>query len=147
MPHGCHATPHGCYAELGSHRTIELCRLLIAPFGSSLIPNRTSAEGLTPRPAGAAEAAIHRQRGVAETICPASYAGAAAEAVKPMASAYFRYVSTEAITTRASIESSSIPTRDTLAQASITMPLSRIRSTTSARLEESVDFCTFAMKA
>src|SRR3989304_7765222 len=43
------------------------------------------------------------------------------------------------------MESSSMPTRDTLAQTSITMPLSRIRSTTSAKLEESVDFCTFAI--
>src|ERR1035441_1087679 len=62
-----------------------------------------------------------------------------------MASAYFRYVSTEAITTRASTESSSMPTSDTLTQASITMPLSRIRSTTSAKLDESVDLLTFAM--
>src|SRR3990167_449189 len=74
------------------------------------------------------------------------YAGAAALAVKPIASAYLRYVSTEAITTRASTDNSSIPTRDTLAHTSITMPLSRIRSTTSARLDESVDFCTFAMQ-
>src|ERR1017187_4699816 len=62
-----------------------------------------------------------------------------------MASAYFRYVSTDAITTRASTESSSMPTNDTLTQASITMPLSRIRSTTSAKLDESVDLFTFAM--
>src|SRR5271166_7017322 len=72
-------------------------------------------------------------------------AGLAAVAVRPMASAYLRYVSTDAITTRASTESSSMPTKETLAHASITMPLSRIRSTTSARLELSVDFITFAM--
>src|ERR1035441_3061043 len=62
-----------------------------------------------------------------------------------MASAYFRYVSTEEITTRASTESNSMPTSETFTQASITMPLSRMESTTSAKLEESVDFATFAI--
>src|SRR3970282_1751248 len=76
---------------------------------------------------------------------PCPYAGEAALAVRPIAFAYFRYVSTDAVTTRASIDSSSIPTKETFTHASITMPLSRIRSTTSAKLEESVDFCTFAM--
>jgi hypothetical protein len=38
-----------------------------------------------------------------------------------------------------------MPTSDTLTQASMTMPLSRMRSTTSAKLEESVDFATFAI--
>ncbi len=49
------------------------------------------------------------------------------------------------MTTRASIASSSMPTSDTLAQASTTMPFSRMRSMTSARLDESVDFWMFAM--
>src|ERR1051326_7684775 len=50
------------------------------------------------------------------------------------ASAQRRYVSTLATTTRASTVKSSMPTRDTLTYASITIPLSRIRSRTSARL-------------
>jgi len=55
--------------------------------------------------------------------------------VNPTASAYISHVSTEAITTLASIARSSIPTRATLTNASITIPLCRILSTTYARLE------------
>src|SRR5713101_8065852 len=68
-----------------------------------------------------------------------------AVAVRPTASAYFRKVSTEATTTRASMARISMPTRETLAHASTTIPLSRIRSTTSARLLESIVFCTVAI--
>src|SRR3990172_860898 len=62
-----------------------------------------------------------------------------------MASAYFRYVSTEATTARASIARSSIPTRETRTQASMTTPLSRIRSTTSTRLDDPIAFSTAMM--
>src|SRR3954451_23131802 len=54
--------------------------------------------------------------------------------VIPTASAYFRYVSMEAITTRASTVIRSMPTREMRTHASTTMPLSRIRSSTSMRL-------------
>ena len=66
----------------------------------------------------------------------------AAFAVNPMASAYFRYVSTEATTILASIASSSIPTNETLTHASTTTPLSRIRSITSTRLDDPIVFYT-----
>jgi hypothetical protein len=56
--------------------------------------------------------------------------------VSPIASAYLRYVSTEATTALASIESTSMPTREILIQASMTIPLSRMLLTTSARLED-----------
>jgi len=62
--------------------------------------------------------------------------------VSPTASAYKRKVSTLAMTILASIASSSIPTRETLAQMSMTMPLSRIRSITSARLDDWILFGT-----
>src|SRR5512147_1209532 len=68
-------------------------------------------------------------------------------AVRPIAAAYFRYVSTEAMTTRASTDRIWIPTSETVAHASITMPLSRMMLITSARLEESVDFWMFAIAA
>src|SRR5438445_665833 len=51
-----------------------------------------------------------------------------------MTSAYLRYVSIDATVTRASIVIRSIPTSDTRTQASITMPLSSTRSSTSMRL-------------
>jgi len=50
--------------------------------------------------------------------------------------AYFSQVSTEAITARTSIAMSSIPTSEIRTKASMTMPLSRILSTTSAMLVE-----------
>src|SRR5579859_3309445 len=59
-----------------------------------------------------------------------------------MASAYLRYVSTEATTALASIANSSMPTREILTQTSTTIPLSRIRSITSTRLEDATDFST-----
>ena len=65
--------------------------------------------------------------------------------MRPIASAYFKYVTIEAITTRASILISSIPINEIFAQRSTTMPLPRIRSTTSARLDESVDLFTSAI--
>src|SRR5436309_1547352 len=52
----------------------------------------------------------------------------------PTASAYFKYVSIEATTTRASTVIRSMPTREIRTHASMTMPLSRIRSRTSMRL-------------
>src|SRR5919204_3936361 len=55
-------------------------------------------------------------------------------AVMPIASAYGRYVSIEATTTRASTVIRSMPTSDTRTHASITIPLSRTRSRTSMRL-------------
>src|SRR5206468_551130 len=52
----------------------------------------------------------------------------------PTASEYFKYVSIDATTTRASTVIRSIPTSETRTQASITIPLSRTRSSTSIRL-------------
>src|SRR5689334_7453383 len=49
----------------------------------------------------------------------------------PTASEYFRYVSIDATTTRASTVTRSMPTSDTRTHASITMPLSSTRSSTS----------------
>src|SRR3990172_3284577 len=69
-------------------------------------------------------------------------AAVASAAVSPTASAYFRNVSTDEQTTLASIAKSSIPTSDTLAHASMTIPLSRIRSITSTRLEDAIVFST-----
>src|SRR5246127_894647 len=58
-------------------------------------------------------------------------AGRATVDVIPTASAYFKYVSIEAMTTRASTVIRSMPTSEILTHASTTMPLSRIRSRTS----------------
>src|SRR6185437_16012743 len=55
--------------------------------------------------------------------------------VRPTASAYFKYVSMDATTTRASTVIRSMPTREILTQASMTIPLSWTRSRTSIRLE------------
>src|SRR3954467_15892108 len=52
----------------------------------------------------------------------------------PTASEYFRYVSIDATTLRASTVIRSIPTRETRTHASMTIPLSRTRSRTSIRL-------------
>src|SRR5918993_3554844 len=60
--------------------------------------------------------------------------GRAAAVAAPTASEYFKYVSMDATTTRASTVIRSIPTRDTRTHASMTMPLSRTRSRTSMRL-------------
>src|SRR5262249_31762063 len=62
-----------------------------------------------------------------------SRAGFATGGTWRIASAYFRNVSTEAMTTRASTVRMSIPTSATQTQTSMTTPLSRMRSTTSAR--------------
>src|SRR5262245_65459962 len=51
----------------------------------------------------------------------------------PTASEYFKYVSIDATTTRASTVTRSMPTSETRTHASITMPLSRTRSRTSMR--------------
>src|SRR5690242_12485748 len=66
---------------------------------------------------------------------PAPSCGLETRPVRPTASAYFKYVSMDATTTRASTVIRSIPTREILTQASITIPLSRTRSSTSIRLE------------
>src|SRR3954447_6704746 len=63
-----------------------------------------------------------------------SIAGFDTGATWPTASEYFKYVSIDATTTRASTVIRSIPTRDTRTHASITIPLSRTRSRTSIRL-------------
>src|SRR5437899_807176 len=63
-----------------------------------------------------------------------SIAGRDAGATWPTASEYFKYVSIEATTTRASTVMRSMPTSETRTQASMTMPLSRTRSRTSIRL-------------
>src|SRR5213078_5262703 len=78
-------------------------------------------------------------RSVAFSAASSSYgllstAGRDAVAAAPTASEYFRYVSMDATTTRASTVMRSIPTRDTRTHASMTMPLSRTRSSTSIRL-------------
>src|SRR5947207_8367855 len=65
---------------------------------------------------------------------PSGSDGRATVDVIPTASAYLRYVSIEAMTTRASTVIRSMPTSEILTQASTTMPLSRIRSRTSIRL-------------
>src|SRR5262245_55755364 len=51
----------------------------------------------------------------------------------PTASEYFKYVSIDATTTRASTVTRSMPTSETRTQASMTMPLSSTRSRTSMR--------------
>src|SRR6185436_8759724 len=63
-----------------------------------------------------------------------SIAGFDTGATWPTASEYFKYVSIEATTTRASTVMRSIPTSETRTQASMTMPLSSTRSRTSMRL-------------
>src|SRR5690242_388867 len=61
-------------------------------------------------------------------------AGRDADAAAPTASEYFRYVSIDATTTRASTVIRSMPTSETRTHASMTIPLSRTRSRTSIRL-------------
>src|SRR5438093_1067251 len=51
----------------------------------------------------------------------------------PMVSEYFKYVSIDATTTRASTVMRSMPTSETRTHASMTIPLSRTRSSTSTR--------------
>src|SRR5215472_18631206 len=63
-----------------------------------------------------------------------SIAGFDTGATWPTASEYFKYVSIDATTTRASTVIRSMPTRETRTHASITMPLSSTRSRTSMRL-------------
>src|SRR5947209_4196603 len=63
-----------------------------------------------------------------------SIAGLDTGATWPTASEYFKYVSIDATTTRASTVMRSMPTRDTRTHASMTIPLSRTRSRTSMRL-------------
>src|SRR5437867_10225980 len=53
----------------------------------------------------------------------------------PIVSEYFKYVSIDATTTRASTVMRSMPTSETRTHASITIPLSSTRSRTSIRLE------------
>src|SRR5205823_13845380 len=55
-------------------------------------------------------------------------------ATEPTASEYFRYVSIEATTIRASTVIRSMPTSETRTHASMTIPLSSTRSRTSMRL-------------
>src|SRR5881398_2488859 len=52
----------------------------------------------------------------------------------PMVSEYFKYVSIDATSTRASTVIRSMPTSDTRTHASMTIPLSRTRSSTSMTL-------------
>src|SRR3954452_22206987 len=61
-------------------------------------------------------------------------AGLEMGATDPTASEYFKYVSIEATTMRASTVMRSIPTSDTRTHASMTIPLSSTRSRTSMRL-------------
>src|SRR5215208_5162544 len=78
---------------------------------------------------------VSRRRVSVSTVsAPGVNTGRETAGVKPTASAYFRYVSIEATTTRASIVIKSIPTREILTHASITMPLSSTRSRTSIKL-------------
>src|SRR5262245_44863843 len=63
-----------------------------------------------------------------------SIAGFETGATWPTASEYFKYVSIDATTTRASTVMRSMPTSDTRTHASMTIPLSRTRSRTSMRL-------------
>src|SRR5215213_10658656 len=75
-----------------------------------------------------------RRTSVSTASPPGVNTGRETAGVKPTASAYFRYVSMEATTTRASIVIRSIPTSEILTHASITIPLSSTRSRTSIRL-------------
>src|SRR5437763_816583 len=63
-----------------------------------------------------------------------SMSGFATGVTWPTASEYFRYVSIDATTTRASTVMRSIPTSETRTHASMTIPLSSTRSRTSMRL-------------
>src|SRR5438874_9642004 len=63
-----------------------------------------------------------------------STAGFDTGATWPTASEYFKYVSIDATTTRASTVIRSIPTSETRTHASMTIPLSSTRSRTSIRL-------------
>src|SRR2546427_3933855 len=63
-----------------------------------------------------------------------STAGFDTGATWPTASEYFKYVSIDATTTRASTVMRSMPTSETRTHASMTIPLSRTRSRTSMRL-------------
>src|SRR4051812_29366699 len=63
-----------------------------------------------------------------------SIAGFDTGATWPTASEYFKYVSIEATTTRASTVIRSMPTSETRTHASMTIPLSSTRSRTSIRL-------------
>src|SRR5713226_462468 len=63
-----------------------------------------------------------------------STAGFDTGATEPTASEYFKYVSIDATTTRASTVMRSMPTSETRTHASMTIPLSRTRSRTSMRL-------------
>src|SRR4029077_10594358 len=63
-----------------------------------------------------------------------SIAGLDTGATWPTASEYFKYVSIDATTTRASTVIKSIPTSETRTHASMTIPLSSTRSRTSMRL-------------
>src|SRR2546422_2938360 len=62
-----------------------------------------------------------------------SSAGLDTGVIWPTASEYFKYVSIDATTMRASTVTRSIPTSETRTHASITIPLSRTRSSTSMR--------------
>src|SRR5262245_35556869 len=78
---------------------------------------------------------VSRRRVSVSTASPPGVnAGRETAGVKPTASAYFRYVSMEATTTRASIVIRSMPTREIRTHASITIPLSSTRSRTSIKL-------------
>src|SRR6185436_17337096 len=72
-------------------------------------------------------------RSSSDSVSATSSRGRETGAVIPTASEYFRYVSMEATTMRASTVTRSIPTSETRTQASITIPLSRTRSSTSMR--------------
>src|SRR5262245_5027727 len=63
-----------------------------------------------------------------------SIAGFETGPTEPTASEYFKYVSIDATTTRASTVIKSIPTSETRTHASMTIPLSSTRSRTSMRL-------------
>src|SRR5688572_1224082 len=72
-------------------------------------------------------------RSSSDSVSATSSRGRDTDAVMPTASEYFKYVSIDATTTRASTVTRSMPTSETRTHASMTIPLSRTRSSTSMR--------------
>src|SRR5882757_1199726 len=97
----------------------------LPPLPPTLAQGRLDVQGVVRLDGGAVDSVLPM---------PSPMAGRATVEVIPTASAYLRYVSIEAMTTRASTVIRSIPTREILTHASMTIPLSRIRSSTSIRL-------------
>src|SRR5579871_391050 len=99
---------------------------------------RAALRGLGGRPAPLATASWARSEAFSATksscAWPCSTAGRETGEICVTASEYRMYVSIDATTTRASTVIRSIPTRETRTHASMTIPLSRTRSSTSIRL-------------